>query len=133
MIIGLNFTAMNAKVEEGKLGTKGISVNSTPKIVAVEKADVLEMKDVLRIKFDFVSKYEPDVGEISLSGALLWRHPDAKKVLKLWEDEKKLETKAAVEILNTIFRRCLAKALILAEDVRLPPPVQLPVVKAKAE
>ena len=131
MIVGLNFSAVSAKAEEGKLGTKGINVNSSPKIVAVEKADVLDMKDVLRIKFDFVSKYEPAVGEIALSGTLLWRSSDAKKVLKAWEDEKKLETKAAVEILNAIFRKCLAKALVLAEDVRLPPPVQLPVVRAK--
>jgi len=134
MILGLNLNSINAKINEEKTGTKGISVNSSPKIINISKADVLDMKDVLRVEFNFTSKYEPDVGEISVHGNLLWRDHDAKKVLKMWEDEKKLESKAGLEILNTIFRKCLAKAVVLAEDVRLPPPVQFPMVRAqKAE
>ena len=135
MILGLNLDSINAKINEEKTGTKGISVNSSPKIINISKADVLDMKDVLRVEFNFTSKYEPDVGEISVQGSLLWRNPDAKKTLKMWEDEKKLESKAGLEILNTIFRKCLAKAVVLAEDVRLPPPMQFPVVRTaqKAE
>lgn len=129
MIIGMNFSSVSAKVDESKLGSKGVTVNSSPTILSVEKADVLDMKDVLRIKFNFAAKYEPALGDILIEGSLLWRNPDAKKVLKMWEEEKKLESKAGVEVLNTIFRRCLAKAVVLAEDVRLPPPVQFPVVR----
>jgi hypothetical protein len=134
MIVGFNLSSLNAKVNEDKLGTTGITVNSAPSITGIEKADILDMKDVLRVKFVFAAKFEPDVGEINLEGSLLWRDHDAKKALKMWEEEKKLESKAGLEILNTVFRKCLAKAVVLAEDVRLPPPVQFPVVRAqKAE
>jgi len=134
MILGLNLNSISAKINEDKIGSAGITVNSTPSITGIEKADVLDMKDVLRVKFTFTTKYEPDVGDIVVEGSILWRDHDAKKVLKMWEDEKKLESKAGLEILNTIFRKCLAKAVVLAEDVRLPPPVQFPMVRAqKAE
>ena len=127
----MNFNSIAASIDEAKIGTKGVSVNSTPKIVSIEKSEVLGMKDVLRVKFDFKTKYEPGLGTISIEGSLLWRGPDAKKILKRWEEEKKVETKVAAEILNAIFRKCLAKAVVLAEDVRLPPPVQFPVVRTK--
>lgn len=127
MIIGMNFNSVSAKAEEKKLGAKGITVNSSPKIVSVEKAEILDMKDVVRVDFNFTSKYEPEVGEISIDGSLLWRG-EAKKILKMWEDEKKLEPVAGLDILNTIFRKCLARSVMLAEDVRLPPPIQFPYV-----
>lgn len=133
MIVGMNFSSISAKVDESKLGAKGAKVNSSPSIVSVEKSEILDMKDVLRVRFAFTAKYEPALGEISIDGSLLWRNPEAKKVLKAWEESKKLEPKAAAEILNAILRRCLAKAVVLAEDVRLPPPVQFPIVRAKAE
>jgi len=133
-IVGFNLSSINAKVDEDKLGSRGITVNSLPSIIGMEKAEILDMKDVLRVKFTFSAKYEPGIGEISIEGSLLWRDNDAKKVLKMWEDDKRIESKAGLEILNTIFRRCLAKAVVLAEDVRLPPPVQFPVVRTqKAE
>jgi len=130
MIVGMNFSAINAKINEDKMGSQ-VSVNSAPTITSIEKADVLDMKDVLRVKFNFTAKYEPTFGEISIDGNLLWKDGEAKKVLKMWEEEKKLESKAGIEILNTIFRRCLAKAVVIAEDLRLPPPVQFPIVRAQ--
>jgi len=130
MIVGFNFNSMNVKVNEDKLSARGITVNSVPSVTDLEKAEVLNMKDILRVKFRFEAKYEPDVGEIVMDGSLLWRDGDAKKALKLWEEEKKMESKSGVEVINTIFRRCLAKAVVLAEDVRLPPPVQFPMVRA---
>lgn len=130
MIIGMNFSSVVAKVDEKKLGEKDIRVGCSPTIISLQKAEVLDMKDVIRAEFKFEAKYEPEVGEIVIEGSLLWRDHDAKKVLRLWEDDKKVEAKAGVGILNAIFRRCLSKAIVLAEDVRLPPPVQFPIVKA---
>lgn len=133
MIVGFNFNTISGKINDSKIGSGGISVNSRPEIISIEKADVLDMKDVLRISFSFTTKYEADIGEILFEGSLLWRNPDAKRVLKMWEEEKKFEAKAGVEVMNTVFRKCLAKAVVLADDLRLPPPVQFPIVRSESE
>jgi hypothetical protein len=46
-----------------------------------------------------------------------------------WNKEKKLPDDVANEVLNLIMRNCLMQGVVLARDMRLPPPVQMPQVK----
>ena len=127
MIIGFNLDKISAQLEEGQ-SAENLNINSTPNIVDITRADVMGMDDVLRVKFSFVCKYEPEIGEIAMEGFVLWKGKHAKTVLKNWVNDQTLDADAAVEIFNTIFRHCLSKAVGLANEVRLPPPIQLPVV-----
>jgi hypothetical protein len=130
MILGINFSSIRASVGEEK-PSENVTINSTPRIIGMAKRELLEMKDVLEIKFAFETTYEPSIGSIAIEGEVLWRGPDAKRILKEWEDKQRIEPKFAVEILNAIFRRCLTKAIELASDLRLPPPIRFPVVTEK--
>jgi hypothetical protein len=130
MIVGFNVTSVKAHSEESRESASEIKINSTPSVLDVEEVKVAEMKDVVRVKFAFTTKYEPKIGEINIEGALLWRGEKYKDVLRLWKDGKKLESGAAIEILNAIFRRCLTRVISLAEELRLPPPLQFPKVVA---
>jgi hypothetical protein len=127
-IIGFNFKSIKAVNEEKSI--KGeISINSTPSIKDVEKKDLDVIKDVIAIQFEFKTLYEPKMGEISFEGEILYKTDDIKKIMKTWKDDKKLDDVIAVEVLNTIFRRCLTKANALSDEVRLPPPIRFPVVQ----
>lgn len=131
-IIGFNLKSIKAVNEEKN--TKGeVNINSTPTIKSVEKRDLDITKDVIAVQFDFKTVYEPKIGEISFEGEILYKTDDVKKILKAWKDDKKLDDSVAVEILNNIFRRCLTKANTLSDDVRLPPPVQFPVIQKKKD
>ncbi len=46
-----------------------------------------------------------------------------------WTKEKKLPDAVANEVLNLIMRNCLMQGVVLARDMRLPPPIQMPQVK----
>jgi hypothetical protein len=126
-VIGLNMNTIEAGVKNRVIKGR-LDVNSTPTIISVEKKTVLDM-DVLNIGFRFETKYQPDIANILIEGDLLYKTDDAKKILKRWKEYKKLEEDVAVEILNVIFRRCLTMAVMLSEDVGLPPPLNFPVVK----
>jgi len=126
-IVGFNITSINAKNNE-KPVTGEIGINSTPKIISVEKKDLGVVKDAVAVRFSFGIVYEPKVGEINYTGEILYQSVDSKKILKKWKDEKKLDDDIAVEILNSIFRRCLARATLMSEELRLPPPIRFPVV-----
>ena len=129
-IIGINFKSIEAKIED-KRPDGNIDINSTPSVEDIKEKDlnVPGLKDVLAVEFKFVTKYQPDVGEIKICGEVLYQTEDAKKILDMWE-EKKLESKVAVDVLNTIFKKCLTKAVAIADELNLPPPLTFPLVKS---
>ncbi len=130
MIVGFRMLEIHAKAEE-KPGK--VEVSSTPKIVNVKKFESKELKDVLRLDFEFMTKYEPKVGEIKIVGYVLYKDENIEKILKLWEEKKALDMKTAEECMNFILRKCLIKVTYIADELGLPPAVRFPVVKAKTK
>ncbi len=130
-VIGLNFTSINARIDEKKLGAD-VDVNSTPEIKNIAKKDIrlAGVKDVLSIEFDFATKYTPDIGEIQITGEVLYQTDEAEKILEMWEG-KQLEAKMTIDVLNAVFRKCITKAVQIADDLRLPPPLTFPTVKSE--
>ena len=130
-IIGMKFDSMEAKRE--KSPDKGeIKVNSTPKIISAKIITLPSIqKKVLALNFDFVTTYAPDIGEIKISGELLYMHEDNAKILKQWESKKTLPEATNVEVLNHLFRQCLLKVANIADDLQLPPPLAIPRVAPK--
>lgn len=128
-VIGFNFSSINAHVDEKNIKSD-ININSSPSIESVEKHDLssLGIAEAVEIKFKFTTNYEPKVGAIEFKGNILYQVGDSKKVAKQWKDSNKLDEKVALDVLNTIFRKCLAKSVELADTLRLPPPIRFPVV-----
>jgi hypothetical protein len=127
MILGLNLTSIKADIKDVELGGN-ITVNSAPKVVNITKRDFPDFKDILVVDFEFVVKYDPDVGEILFKGEMLYKDEDSKKALKLWKDEKKMSDEMALNVLNAIVRKCLTKSIDISAELRLPPPIRFPTV-----
>lgn len=129
IIIGVRFSKIegeNKKVENAR----EISVSSTPTIKNINKsASNLFGEDVISIEFEFNTKYEPNIGYIRIEGELLAKYDNIDEILKNWKKNKSLPEDISIQILNTIFRRCLTKIIGISEDLQLPPPIILPTVK----
>jgi len=67
------------------------------------------------------------IASIKLEGYVLWEGESG--IAQKWNKEKKLPDPVANEVLNLIMRNCLMQGVVLARDMRLPPPIQLPQVK----
>ena len=130
-IIGMKLDSMEARRE--KVPEKGeIKVNSTPKITGVKQITLPAIdKKVLALNFDFVTTYSPDIGEVKISGELLYTADDIAKILKQWQAKKMLPEGTNVEVLNHLFRQCLLKVANIADDLQLPPPLAIPRVAPK--
>jgi len=131
-VIGFAFDTFEGKREIAVAQTPEIKVNSTPRITDVKEVAVptLEQK-ALAVSWEFLTNYEPKIGTLKIAGELLYLTKDNKAALAEWKKKKMLPENDSVEILNHLFRRCLIKASTLAEDLQLPPPLNLPIVKAK--
>ncbi len=131
-IIGTTLNAIEAT--KTKVLVEGeVKVNSTPRITGMREVDLDAVgKKAVAMEFTFGSSYEPGLANITVKGELLYVGPKQAAVLKQWKDKETLPQDVSVEVLNHLFRRCLLKIANLADDLQLPPPLDLPRVQAAA-
>ncbi len=118
-------------VPKGKM-----SVKNNILIQDLEKKDfsVGQAKQfMLLYKFEFTAEYEPKIAKIVLNGTVTSIEKEDKidELVKAWKKDKKLPKEIMTPLLNNILSKSNVEALILAREVGLPPPIQLPRVTVK--
>ncbi len=130
-IIGMNFKSIEAKKESGA-PRQEVKVNSTPMITNVKEVNVPTLtKKALSVDFEFMTRYDPGFASISIHGSLMYLSDKNKAIVDEFQKNKKLPEKESLEVLNYLFRHCLLKASLLADDLQLPPPMPMPKITPK--
>ena len=131
MIVG--FTIYKISAERKGIPRGRIDISSIPKLLSVKEAPVkfLGKEKPAEIEFEFVTKYEPDVGEIRIEGKVFYVGKKRKEILKKWKKENKIPKEIEMEIKNFLFRKCLTLGVHLSENMQLPPPLLFPRVVPK--
>ena len=136
MIVGFGFLKLSAEKKENAKGKIDINNNVSIKDIMEENFALGKDKsqNILKFIFEFTSKYEPNVGNILFEGELLYMEEPkkAKEILADWKKNKKLPKDLMAGLLNTILTKCNVQALILSQQVNLPPPIPLPKVQINA-
>ena len=131
-IVGFNFMKMN--IERNAAPTGKIDIKNNVAIVSAKRTEfhLGKSKDKgITFGFEFVSKYEPKIGEIRFSGDILYIGEDKKneQVMTEWEKNKKVPNEVMNELLKTILGRCNVEAVLLSRDINLPPPIPFNIPK----
>ena len=132
MIVGFGFTKLSAEKNEAAKGK--IDINNNVSIKNVEESDLSlgkEKQNALKFIFEFTSKYEPSVGTILFEGEVLYLEDPkkVKEILNSWKKDKKIDKELMAGVLNTVLTKCNVQALILSQEVNLPPPIPMPKVQ----
>lgn len=127
-VVGFRFKSFEAK-RKNKETSGNINVNSAPRIVNITERD-MPFGKAAAMEFEFRVTYDPDMAEVLLTGELLYNEKDLKPIFDLWKKDKKIPEANVVDIMNTIFRKCLIKASVIAEDLQLPPPIPMPRIES---
>ncbi|MEK6974228.1 MAG: hypothetical protein AABW41_03270 [Nanoarchaeota archaeon] len=131
-IIGFNFDKI--EVEKKKQVTEKIEIknNLGIKDIDLEKIPLNNIEEVLKFMFEFSLVYDPDIGNITINGTILYSDESKKlkDIQKEWKKNKKIDTKLLEMLLNNVLYRCHVKALTLAQEVNLPAHLNLPSLKA---
>ncbi|MFH1073402.1 MAG: hypothetical protein V1743_08295 [Nanoarchaeota archaeon] len=130
-IIGFDFTRMLVERKKGMKGKMNIVSNVT--IKDITEVDIALGPDKKALKFSFLSttKYEPEVGDISIEGDLLYMadEKEAKHVLSSWKKDKKMPEELKRPIMNYVLSKCTIQAIFLSKEMNLPAPVPMPKVE----
>lgn len=135
MIVGFGFTKLSAEKNEAPKGKIDINNNVSIKDVREDSLSLgKDQQNVIKFIFEFTSKYEPSIGTILFEGELLYLEESkkAKEILNSWKKDKKIPKELMEGLLNTILTKCNVQALILSQEVNLPPPIPLPKVQMVA-
>ncbi len=135
-VVGFSFTKINAEKKNNVAGK--ININNNVAIKNVEKIKLplgTAAQNALKFTFNFIAKYEPDAGQIDLTGELIYLDADKKitEIEKKWVKEKKLEQGLMTALLNQILSKANLEALILGRELNLPPCVPMPRVNTPAK
>lgn len=134
-ILGFNITKLSA--EKTNEVNQKIDISSDLKVLKVSEDKVMldKAQTALKFEFEFLVKYSPEIGTISLKGHALYLEGEqkAKEIMESWKKNKALEPKLMENLFNSILVRCNIKALLLSQEVALPPHVRLPIVVSEKE
>lgn len=132
MIVGFGFTKLSAEKKEAAKGKIDINNNVSIKDIKEDSFSFGSNKqNVIKFIFEFTSKYEPSVGSILFEGELLYMEDPkkTKEILASWKKDKKVPKELMAGLLNTILTKCNVQALILSQEINLPPPIPMPKVQ----
>lgn len=135
VVVGFNFTKMNIERKNPVKGKVKITNNVGIKKVELQDLALGKTKQQgLKVTFEFVTKYETNIGEINLQGDLIFMADEKKlkEVADQWKKNKSVPKDVMTHILNNILNKCNVQALILSQQMNLPAPIPLPKVNVEA-
>lgn len=91
---------------------------------------VPESDQAALVEFRFTANYT-GIGVIKIEGGLRFEG-EARSLVEMWSQSGKMPNQVASEIHTAIMNACIQEAVIIARDLRLPPPIPLPVVSVKS-
>ena len=136
-VLGHNITKLNA--ERKALASKKIDINSTPTVTDVKEKSIDvsgltgDKRTVLGINFEFQTDYKPSIGKIAIAGEVIYTGDDNKKIVAEWKKNKKLPAVVDIEIKNFLLRKCLLIGVNVSQEMQLPPPLVIPIIKPKKD
>lgn len=135
-VIGISVKNVDAKKHEDILGAVKVNTNTNIKDIKEQELPAFKQKG-LTIGFEFKTEYLNDknkpMAEIIIGGDVLFIDQEFEKIVKEWKRDKKLPDDVNLQVINTILRRCIIRALDLSEELQLPPPIALPFAKKQEE
>lgn len=124
----INFDISKVEVEKYKLEKApegSISFRQDPKILSIKEIQISGpggRLNVLDVEFDFLSKYEPELGFASIKGSVYYQEGEEfrKKIIDQWEKKQPFDTKFFEEVINSISTRCYVLSMMLVKEIGLP-------------
>jgi len=135
-IVGFNFDKI--LVEKNKKVEKNMQLKTDVSITEVQEEKLPtgdQNLEGLRFNFKFELKYEPKIGEINIQGFIYYlTEPKlVKDVIKGWKKDKSIPKPITAEIINMVLYRANIKALLLSQEVNLPPHLNIPRISEKSK
>lgn len=111
-----------------------LKINSNISVTDVGREKSPE-KDKASLRFDFVFglDYTPKQAVVELRGHLLFaeKEKEIDRIYSGWKKTKKIDPSLMEKVMNAMLFRCNIKALLLSQELGLPPHIRMPTLAAR--
>ena len=133
-LVNFHFTKIEAERHAVEVKSYKIKQDLTVSSVEIAKAGKAA-NEVITIGFRVKISYVPEFATLALEGkAVFIEPPEGLKLIKeSYTKNKKLPAKWGLQVMNIILLRSTVKLLTLAQDINVPPHIQLPMYTPKTK
>ncbi len=130
-IVRTRLTKILASVNKSKkAASSSIEISNKNSIESVKKEKIKGIGDVIEVDFSLETQYEPNIGNIEIEGTIVYHDKDLKQQIEEKDGKIVLLEDAFLEVNNTILAIGSVQSLLMAKEMNLPSPIQLPMVEA---
>lgn len=108
-------------------GRRYSPVDNRPQEIRIDQnltiMDVRKENDASRVVYRFTSSFST-LGAITLEGSLVYQGTE--DIEPKWKKDKSLPETVATEVQTAIFSSSIVETIMVARDLRLPPPIPIP-------
>jgi hypothetical protein len=135
-VVGFLMKEITAHREEKLEGN--ININNKVNLKDVEEDEIPSLgRKCLIVKYEFSTEYlsprRKKLAEIKIRGDVLLLVKNPSKIVETWKKEKKLPEELNFVVMNYVLKKGILKAMTISEDLQLPPPIPMPVIRASRE
>ncbi len=99
---------------------RNVQINHNSSVTQIVKSG----KDDAEFDWRFTVNYS-GVGTIKIEGKIIYKG-SGDDIVETWNKENKMPDEVAGEIHKAIMSTCIPESVMLARDIRLPPPIPMP-------
>lgn len=85
-------------------------------------------KGEAQVEFEYTASYGP-VGIIKFEGDFIYEGKNAEEIAERWQSRRDMPNEVASQIHTAIMHFCVPQAVIIAKELKLPPPIPLPQIR----
>src|ERR1051325_5988194 len=127
-VTGVVLKALEARRYQDPLPNTQVRIDHNSTITLAAK----EADDRLRSEFGFTTSYGA-LGVVKVEGWLPFQDPNAAAAADGWASTRNLPPEMAQQGHTAILASAVPQAVVLAKEIRLPPPIPLPQVQRSEE
>ncbi len=130
----LNIMIDNMSCEKKKQPFGPIQISSNNQITGISKTKMMDGSEGIAVSFKYTTRYkgkDEDIGKIDILGKVFYNGENFENIADMWEKDKKMDPAESVNIINIILSEASVTAVIISNQMRLPPPIPLPRANGK--
>ena len=129
-VIGMRMDKIEAERRDNVKVEGQIRILPTPRILQVQETQIpgpTGRVNIIEIQFEYVTTYDPPVGEIKVNGTVMFQESEnvRKQILDNWKTNRQINPDIGKDIIYRMSQQGFLVMMNLARELNLPSPMPL--------
>ncbi len=129
-VIGIRLDKIEAERKENVRAEGQIRILPVPRIIQMQETQIpgpTGKVNILEIQFEYATNYDPSIGEIKVSGTVMFQEAEniRKELINAWKEKKVINPDVGRDIIYRMTQHAFLVMMMLARELNLPSPMPL--------